>query len=68
MWFKLDSGRISGSQCVHSGLMLKRHQVLVKIKQSNAFFDWIQLPRFHQHNQEIVRVTQRLIVLLQLIG
>ena len=45
--------------------MLKLHQQLVKIKQLNAIFDWMQLPQFQQHHQDLALVTRKLIVLHQ---
>ena len=65
MWFKLDSDRTSISLCEHFGSMLKLHQILVKIKQLNAIFDWMHLPQFQQHNQDLALVTLKLIVLHQ---
>ena len=65
MWFKLDSDRTSISRCEHSGSTLKLHQQLVKIKQLNAIFDWMQLPQFQQQHQDLALVTLKLIVLHQ---
>ena len=45
--------------------MLKLHQQLVKIKQLNAIFDWMQLPQFQQQHQDLALVILKLIVLHQ---
>ena len=66
--FRPNSEKISASQCEHFvSSRLDQARPKGKSKQSHVIFTWSQSMISYQHNQKIVRVIQKLIVLIKVL-